>query len=96
MFNDFRFRVAFRVGLLALSIGLVMFMVSRPNMFFAAGLTALIIVFQLHELYRFTAQTNRKLTRFLESIKYSDFISGFTADNQLGKAKAEGRNRVCG
>jgi nitrogen fixation/metabolism regulation signal transduction histidine kinase len=89
LFNDFRFRVAFRVGLLALSVGLVMFMVSRPNMFFAAGLTVLIIVFQLLELYRFTSQTNRKLTRFLESVKYSDFISGFANDNKLGKSFRE-------
>ncbi len=89
MFNDFRFKVAFRVVLLTLSVGLVMFMVSRPNMFFAAGLTVLIIVFQLLELYRFTSQTNRKLTRFLESIKYSDFISGFANDNKLGKSFRE-------
>ncbi len=88
-FNDFRFRVAFRVVLLALSIGLVMYMFSRPNMIFAAGLTVLIIVFQLIELYRFTSQTNRKLTRFLESVKYSDFISGFANDNKLGKSFRE-------
>jgi two-component system, NtrC family, nitrogen regulation sensor histidine kinase NtrY len=88
-FNDFRFRVAFRVVLLGLSVGLVMYMFSRPNMVFAAGLTMLIIVFQLVELYRFTSQTNRKLTRFLESVKYSDFISGFANDNKLGKSFRE-------
>jgi nitrogen fixation/metabolism regulation signal transduction histidine kinase len=88
-FNDFRFRVAFRVLLLALSVWLVMYMFSRPNMIFAGGLTVLIIVFQLIELYRFTSQTNRKLTRFLESVKYSDFISGFANDNKLGKSFRE-------
>src|SRR6185436_11743893 len=41
-------------------------------------------VTQLVEIFRFVSQTNRKLTRFLESVKYSDFISGFTADNKLG------------
>jgi nitrogen fixation/metabolism regulation signal transduction histidine kinase len=46
----------------------------------------LILIFQLIELYRFTSQTNRKLTRFLESIRYSDFASGFAADNKLGKS----------
>jgi two-component system, NtrC family, nitrogen regulation sensor histidine kinase NtrY len=61
-----------------------MYMVTRSNMIFAAGLTALIIIFQLVELFRFVSQTNRKLTRFLESIKYSDFISGFANDNKLG------------
>ena len=64
----------------------MVFMVSRPNMIFAAGLTGIIIILQLLELYRFTSQTNRKLTRFLESVKYSDFISGFNSDNRLGKS----------
>ena len=85
-FNDFRFRVAFRVILIGLTMALIVYMISRPNMIFAAGLTSLIIIFQLTELYRFTSQTNRKLTRFLESVKYSDFISGFTSDNKLGKS----------
>ncbi len=89
MFNDFRFRVAFRVVLLGLVMALFVFMVSRPNMIFAAGLTCLIIVGQLIELYRFTSQTNRKLTRFLESVKYSDFLSGFANDNKLGKSFRE-------
>jgi two-component system, NtrC family, nitrogen regulation sensor histidine kinase NtrY len=89
VFNDFRFRVAFRVVLLGLSVGLVMYMFAKPNMIFAAGLTLLIIIFQLIELYRFTSQTNRKLTRFLESVKYSDFLSGFANDNKLGRSFRE-------
>lgn len=55
-------------------------------MLFAAILTGVIIILQLIELFHFVSQTNRKLTRFLESVKYSDFISGFTTDNKLGKS----------
>ena len=88
-FNDFRFRIAFRVVLLGATLALLVYMFSRPNMIFAAGLTFIIILGQLAELYRFTSQTNRKLTRFLESVKYSDFISGFTSDNKLGKSFRE-------
>ena len=55
-------------------------------MLFAAMLMFIIIVFQHVELYKFVSQTNKKLTRFLESVKYSDFISGFTSDNKLGKS----------
>lgn len=88
-FNDFRFRVAFRVILLGITMSLFVYMVSKPNMIFAAGLTLLIILGQLLELYRFASQTNRKLTRFLESVKYSDFISGFANDNKLGKSFRE-------
>ena len=88
-FNDFRFRVAFRVVLLGLTMAMVVYMLNRPNMIFAASLTFLIIFSQLIELYRFISQTNRKLTRFLESVKYSDFISGFAHDNKLGKSFRE-------
>jgi nitrogen fixation/metabolism regulation signal transduction histidine kinase len=85
-FKDFRTRVLNRVIFLGLTIALVIYMIGKPNMLFAAILTAVIIVLQLAELFRFVSQTNRKLTRFLESVKYSDFISGFTADNKLGKS----------
>jgi nitrogen fixation/metabolism regulation signal transduction histidine kinase len=85
-FNDFPARVAFRVIFLGLVMALFTFMITRPNMLFAAVLTFLIIVGQLVEIFRFVSQTNRKLTRFLESVKYSDFISGFTSDNKLGKS----------
>ncbi len=89
MFRDFLSRVALRTVLLGATMALFVYMVSRPNMVFAAGLMALIIIGQLFELYRFTSQTNRKLTRFLESVKYSDFISGFAHDNKLGRSFRE-------
>ena len=84
LFSDFRFRVAFRVILIGLIMSMFIYIINHPNMIFAAILTGFIIGGQLIELYSFTSQTNRKLTRFLESVKYSDFISGFTADNKLG------------
>lgn len=67
-------------------MALFMYMVTRPNMLFAAILTFVIIIIQLVEIFRFVSQTNRKLTRFLESVKYSDFISGFASDNKLGRS----------
>lgn len=35
-------------------------------------------------LYRFVTGLNRKLTRFLESVRYSDFAVAFRADSNLG------------
>ena len=86
MFKDFRSKVAVRVILIGLSTFLLVFMVGRQNMIFAAGLMGLALISQLAEMYYFISLTNRKLTRFLESIKYQDFISGFTTDNKLGKS----------
>lgn len=85
-FNDFRTRVVLRVIFLGISVSLFIFMISRSNMLFAAILTGIIILLQLVEIFRFVSQTNRKLTRFLESVKYSDFISGFASDNKLGRS----------
>lgn len=85
-FRDFRARVLIRVILIGLMLALLIFMITRPNMLFAALLTGFIIILQLAEMFRFVSQTNRKLTRFLESVRYSDFISGFTSDNKLGKS----------
>lgn len=86
MLKDFRSRVILRTLLLGMTMALIMYMITKPNMVFASVLMGLIVVGQLAELFRFVSNTNRKLTRFLESIKYSDFISGFAADHKLGKS----------
>lgn len=86
MFKSFRFRVAFRVVLLGLTMMVLVFMSGRENMVFAVGLMVVVVVGQLVEIYYFVSITNRKLTRFLESVQYQDFISGFTGDNKLGKS----------
>lgn len=85
-FKDFRAKVLVRTIFLGLSMALLNFMVGKPNMLFAAGLLGLIIIFQLAEIFRFVSRTNKNLTRFLESVRYSDFISGFATDNKLGKS----------
>ncbi len=43
-----------------------------------------LVIYQSYNLYEFVLATNRKLTTFLESIRYSDFTSTFGADKQLG------------
>ena len=70
-------------------MALFVYMITKPNMLFAAMLMGIIIIVELVDIFKFISQTNRKLTRFLESVKYSDFISGFAADNRLGKSFKE-------
>src|ERR1041384_3388323 len=86
MLKDFRSRVILRIIFLALSMSLATFMIGKSNMLFAAILMCVIILFQVGEIFHFVSQTNRKLTRFLESVKYSDFLSGFSSDHKLGKS----------
>ena len=89
VFNDFRFRVAYRVVFLGLTMSWFVYTLTQPNMILASGIMAIIIIGQLTEIFRFISSTNRKLTRFLESIKYSDFVSGFAHDNKLGQSFRE-------
>jgi two-component system, NtrC family, nitrogen regulation sensor histidine kinase NtrY len=89
VFNDFKARVAWRILLIAISQSLLIYMLFQPTMYLAAGIVFFILIIQLFELYRYASQTNRKLTRFLESVKYSDFVSGFSYDDKLGKSFRE-------
>ena len=41
-------------------------------------------LFVIINLYRYVTSLNRKLTRFLESVRYSDFAVAFRADSNLG------------
>ena len=43
-----------------------------------------VLVSLIGSLYRFVTSLNRKLTRFLESVRYSDFAVAFRADSNLG------------
>ncbi|UFH54199.1 PAS domain-containing sensor histidine kinase [Spirosoma sp. KNUC1025] len=52
--------------------GLLLFPLVCADLFFALN------------LYRYVTSLNRKLTRFLESVRYSDFAVAFRADSNLG------------
>jgi two-component system, NtrC family, nitrogen regulation sensor histidine kinase NtrY len=86
VFNDFKAKIAWRIILIAFVLSLLIYMLNQQSMFLAAAIVLIILVIQLYELYRYVTQTNRKLTRFLESVKYSDFVSGFSYDDKLGKS----------
>jgi two-component system nitrogen regulation sensor histidine kinase NtrY len=86
VFNDFRFRAGLRVALLAISMAMTIYSTITPEMLIPALFFGALVFLQITELFRFITKTNRNLTRFLESVKYSDFASGFNADNKLGRS----------
>ena len=88
-FKNFRLGIFFRVILLAVSVAIFVILWFQQDKQLSATLIACLIIYQIHNLYYFVENTNRKLTRFLEYIKYSDFASGFAADNRLGKSFRE-------
>ena len=88
-FNRFRVGVFIRVILLGLTVSGAAILISDPSKIISAIILIGISMLILAEIFRYVEKTNRKLTRFLESVRYSDFISGFTSDNKLGQSFAD-------
>ena len=82
--NRFALGIGWRIaGIIGLSSAITYLWLREINgllLFPLAVLLASLII----NLYRFVTSLNRKLTRFLESVRYSDFAVAFRADSNLG------------
>ena len=67
-----------RVLLLSGTICLLAYLFFKTDFIAAAIFTSLMTFYQIFALIRYVTKTNRDLTRFLQSIKYSDFSQSFT------------------
>ena len=71
-----------RVLLLGGTLCLLAYLFFKTNFIAAAIFTILMAVYQIFNLIRYVTRTNRDLTRFLQSIKYSDFSQSFTDNHK--------------
>jgi nitrogen fixation/metabolism regulation signal transduction histidine kinase len=85
MINNFRFRVISKVLMLVLTITLWVYLFSHTEYYVSITILALFIVLQVVQLIRYVERTNEKLSRFLNSIRYSDFSRSFP-DHGLGES----------
>lgn len=83
MIKNFRFSVVLRVLFLAATMALWMFLVFQTQYYATISILSFVIIFQVVQLIRYVEQTNEKLTKFLNSIRYSDFSRSFP-DQGLG------------
>ncbi|MCW3462198.1 sensor histidine kinase [Chitinophaga nivalis] len=83
--NRFSINIGLRVILLFFTMGtsLWLYMHAVPPL---ALLLLPLVFLQLYNIYYYLNRINRKLTLFLESIRYEDFSIRFSADNKLGKS----------
>lgn len=88
-FSSFRVGVLVRVIIISLTTFLLVYLISFNEKYVSAVIVAGAILIEIIELFRFTTVTNKKITRFLESIRYSDFSTSFTHDNRLGRSFRE-------
>lgn len=88
-FSSFKIGVLIRVIIISITTFLFVYLISFNEKYVSAVIVAAAIIIEIIELFRYTAVTNKKITKFLESIRYSDFSSSFTHDNKLGKSFKE-------
>ncbi len=91
-FKSFHIGVLFRIAIICVTIAVLVYLIVIQGQYLAAIILTSILIFEIIELFRFTSIINRKLTHFLESIRYSDFSTSFTHDNKLGKSFKELNN----
>jgi two-component system nitrogen regulation sensor histidine kinase NtrY len=75
-FRNFRINIVIRILLLSASIFLFFF-TWETDYHVTPILVGIIIIFQVYALIRYVDRTNRDLTSFLESIRFSEFTRSF-------------------
>jgi two-component system, NtrC family, nitrogen regulation sensor histidine kinase NtrY len=90
-FRNFRFNVVIRVLLIVASAILLITLIQRTDFVISSIILATLVVLQIASLVNYVERTNKRLTTFLESIRYNDFASTFS-DHGLGKSFDELNN----
>ncbi len=80
-FNTFRTSVLIRLSFIVINTFLLVWLYQHQNLI-TASIAIGILVVQTILLIKYVEQTNRKLTRFFDNIKYNDFTSSFVSDNK--------------
>jgi nitrogen fixation/metabolism regulation signal transduction histidine kinase len=89
--KNYRLNIIVRVILLAVTIFLF-FSSLESKLFVAPVIVAVIVIFQVASMIRYLDRTNRELTSFLQSIRFSEFTRSFQIEgmggtfNELNKA----------
>lgn len=78
VYKHFRIHCIGRVVLLGATIYLFLYLLSQTTWYATLLIVGSIAVYQIYALIHYVEKTNRDLTRFLQSIKHSDFSQTFT------------------
>ena len=77
MIKRFRLGITIRVVLLTVTLFLLLYLILETEYYISMGFMVILTVLQIVFLIQFLERTNVLLTRFLESIRYSDFTGTF-------------------
>ncbi len=84
IFRNFRFKVILRIVIFVCTLFLLVYLLDKSRYNVTAIIVALFAILQVGDLILYVERTNKQLTKFLESIRHSDFVSSFS-DKGKGK-----------
>lgn len=83
--RSFAFQIVWRISILVVFTGLGVVLIVKDILPILSVLgTLFIISITSYSLYRYVTDTSRRLTRFFESIRYSDFAVRFSSGSEKG------------
>lgn len=85
VYKKFRFQIILRISFIIITLFLIFAFHEESTYAVSTMILSVLLLAQIIFLIRYTEQTNRKLTRFFESIRHSDFMGSFV-DNEMGKS----------
>lgn len=77
-YKKFTFKVAFRLFMILAVMAAFTLIFGDERLFFNQIILAIILIFQIVELFKFINRTNRELAKFLLAIKHRDFSINFS------------------
>ena len=80
VYRRFRFNCLIRIVLLSLTLLVFFYILFRTSLYAALFIVGLLFVYEIWSLIHYVEKTNRDLTRFFSSIRYSDFSQTFKED----------------
>ena len=82
VFRNFRINCIFRLGILSLTIYLFYYFLFQTDLIATTFVAGILSILQVFALFHYIESTNSLLTRFLQSIRYSDFTQSFTTSSK--------------
>ena len=80
VYKRFRINCIIRVIFLGLTIFSFFYILFQTALYAALFIIGVFLIYQIYALIRYVEKTNRDLTRFFTSIRYSDFSQTFKDD----------------
>jgi len=78
VFRSYRIRIAGRIILTGLVMAFMLYALGQEKWYVATGVSALVVILLMIDLFRFIDRSNREFTSLLEALKHQDFTTSYS------------------